>query len=85
MYKAKIDKWKLGKNVKTREMQHILRIKHEQHLENPEKRSDYFVRGHVVEERKIERFRRDNLRLSSIFPVSGTYSMDLTEVWFDQM
>ena len=70
-YKKKITEWKFGKKVKAREMQHILRKENQQRKIDPEKRSDYFVRGRIVDPDKVERFKRDHPRASMVFPESG--------------
>ena len=70
-YKRKINWWKLDKNVKSKEMQHVIRIQNEERRENPAKRSDYYIRGHLIMPSKIDRFKREHSVVAKIDGQSG--------------
>jgi hypothetical protein len=60
-YKSRIEKWNLEKNVKSREMQAIVRKHQQRKLQEPSRPELlFYVRGHKVSQSKIERWIHDN-------------------------
>jgi hypothetical protein len=56
-YKSRIQKWKLDKNVKSKEMEAIVRKRQQRTLQEPFRPGLVFhVRGQQVEQAKIERW-----------------------------
>src|SRR5436190_23153455 len=58
-YKNMIKRWKIHKNINSREMRAIIRKRREREAANPPKKSEFRVRGRNVPIRKIERFLKD--------------------------
>ena len=72
-YTTKIKEWDMDiKNMKTHDMQAIIRKDRKRKVEDPLKESEFLVNGQIVERKKIERFmERSKDRLVDIMADTG--------------
>jgi hypothetical protein len=81
-YKSRIQKWKLDKNVKSKEMEAIVRKRQQRKVQEPFRPERVFhVRGQEVAQAKIERWMHDNgVSESALFATSPAARKSLCPV-----